>query len=242
MLVMDLVNNYLNNTDYSDTNYTIAMFIKYNIEKIPRYSITELSQHSFVSQPTVSRFIRKLGFENYSEFRESCENYLSDSLNFNDRSRIATSVSSEIFHLLDYQIPDKYFQEISQLIVRHNKIVVSGLNYGYLMAQYFQMEAHAFRKPVDVLRNIKDIKEYEEDDLLIVLTTAGNYFFENRSFKTCLKKTKAKKLLITIQTLPNEIIDCFDYSYSFSINVGDSNSRYLLMSSIDHILDRVSKL
>ncbi len=59
MIVIDKLNNYVNNHSSEDINYNIASFMINNIESISHYNITEISERCFVSQATVSRFIKK---------------------------------------------------------------------------------------------------------------------------------------------------------------------------------------
>jgi DNA-binding MurR/RpiR family transcriptional regulator len=69
LIVIDKLNNYINNHNSEDINYNIASFIVNNIESVPNYNITELSKLCFVSQATVSRFIKKLGYIDYNAFK-----------------------------------------------------------------------------------------------------------------------------------------------------------------------------
>lgn len=76
MLIIDKLNNYINNHNSDDINYNIASFIVNNIGIIPDYNITELSKKCFVSQATVSRFIKRLGYIDYNTFKEECSIYI----------------------------------------------------------------------------------------------------------------------------------------------------------------------
>lgn len=76
MIIIDKLNNYINNHNNEDINYNIASFIVNNIEIIPNYNITEVSKKCFVSQATVSRFIKKLGYVDYNSFKEECSLYI----------------------------------------------------------------------------------------------------------------------------------------------------------------------
>lgn len=49
----------------------VAEYIIKNIEKIPEMSIVELAENIEVSQPTIIRFVKALGFKGYRQFKDS---------------------------------------------------------------------------------------------------------------------------------------------------------------------------
>lgn len=241
MIVMDRINNYLNNHDYNDNYYVLALFIRNNIEKISKYNTTELAKYSFTSQSTVSRFIKKLGYLNYSEFKDAVNEYLYDTLNFDDRRRLSTPLWIGIFQLLDYQINQDEIRKLSYTIKNYQNIYVTGLNFSCIMAEYFQACCHVFRKNINVLLEDEIIKELNKQDLLIVLTGSGNYFLKERGVVSRIKKCEAYKIMISVEMIEKSISDKFDRVLSLNLKVGDKNNHYVMMALIDLICDELRK-
>ncbi|MGO2510007.1 MAG: MurR/RpiR family transcriptional regulator [Vibrio hibernica] len=60
--------------DFSDGHTKVADYIQSNPEQLLIQSTNEIAQYCEVSKTTVSRFIRKLGYENYQEQRNKLLN------------------------------------------------------------------------------------------------------------------------------------------------------------------------
>lgn len=65
--------NILNDNFCRDTTYLIAEYIIHNLERIGDISIYEVAEECHASVATVSRFCRRIGFADYSDFREACQ-------------------------------------------------------------------------------------------------------------------------------------------------------------------------
>lgn len=239
LIIVDKLNNYINNNNSDDINYNVASFIINNIESIPNYNITQVSKGCFVSQATVSRFIKKLGYIDYNNFKEECIEYLEGikSLQYDKSTNIC--LRKDIFDTFDNNIDFSKLREIASLIKRYENVYISGMNYCYLMAQYFQMECHLFRKMIQVLKDDEEIENLNKDSLFIVITTEGNYFDINKITKEYLRNCKARKVIISIKDLDNKIKDLFDDNLILDLNIGKSNNHYVMMALLDNIIEEL---
>ena len=239
MIVIDKLNNYINNHNSEDINYNIASFIVNNIEKAPYYNITELSKLCFVSQATVSRFIKKLGYADYNDFKEECLIYIEQIKNNMDNNYTDINLLNEDLKLLYSKIDNIDINNIASIINNYDKIYVSGLNYCYLMAQYFQMECYPFGKIVKVIGYNEEIQNIGSDSLLLIFTTTGNYFNKNRIVKEYIRNCKCEKLVISIRNLENGIIKLFNKNLILDMDIGVKNSRYIMMALLDNIIEEL---
>lgn len=62
--------NFIDTAQLHDSNYEIALIMVRNYEKVKHMSIAEMADLCYVSQATLSRFCRFLGYENFRHFRE----------------------------------------------------------------------------------------------------------------------------------------------------------------------------
>lgn len=70
------LNDILNSYDCDDSAYIISDYIKKNMKKIPALSIKKVAQDCYVSKGQISKFVRKLGYESYLDFKDACIDYL----------------------------------------------------------------------------------------------------------------------------------------------------------------------
>ena len=62
---------FLNSSKDEDINYTIATTMLHNINHISNMQINKLADICYTSPAAISRFCRKLGYSNLSEFKKS---------------------------------------------------------------------------------------------------------------------------------------------------------------------------
>lgn len=70
------LNDILNSYNCNDSAYVISDYIKKNMKEIPVCSIGEVAEACFVSKGQISKFVKKLGYESYFDFKDACIEYL----------------------------------------------------------------------------------------------------------------------------------------------------------------------
>lgn len=71
------INNHLKGNYKSKINVAIASFFAGYFNEIPDMSISTVAEMCHVSAPSVVRFCREIGFEDYKDFKDSVEIFLS---------------------------------------------------------------------------------------------------------------------------------------------------------------------
>ena len=71
-MITNKINTILNNSQQGDIDYTICNYIKMNLKEVAFMSIEELARKSYVSKAKISKFIKKLGYDNYIAFKDDC--------------------------------------------------------------------------------------------------------------------------------------------------------------------------
>lgn len=107
------------------------------------------------------------------------------------------------------------------------------------MGEYLQTECHNFRKVINVLSESSSINTLKETDLLIVISTSGNYFSQKKLAKRKIKACKAHKVLIWVNNMGTPIENLFDKVFLLRANTGNKNSYYLMMAIIDHLIEMI---
>lgn len=72
-MLRDRLYSILNNMYQTDTTYLIAEYIIHHMENLESISIYEVAKECHTSVATISRFCRKIGFSDFVEFRDACQ-------------------------------------------------------------------------------------------------------------------------------------------------------------------------
>ena len=86
-VIMNLL-SYINGSMIHDTNYHLALALLKHLPEIQDLSLVEMAGNCFVSQATLHRFCKLIGYRNYSTLREACLDNTADQL---DRPRFTFS-------------------------------------------------------------------------------------------------------------------------------------------------------
>lgn len=196
-LVTDRLRLFIDNHPTQDTNYNIACYILENFNTIQTMSITQLANACFVSQPTLSRFCRALGYDDFHHFRKeaiitasSHEEYFDEEKN---KLKLDTDVYQGIKHYIDdinnHLLETLNCLDIAQIdsfltrIYNTKKVIVFGELYSGLMASYLQIGLLYIGKHIITCSNMfemsKLIKDISKDDMIVILSVDGNTMRRN---------------------------------------------------------------
>lgn len=205
---------FLNSSKDEDINYTIATTLLHNINHISDMNINKLADICYTSPASISRFCRKLGYSNLSEFKKSAlfnkntygisdikakEMFLSTS-----REDILNNMSSEIDqeilgikNSLDLKIVDL----VIELIFSTPNVSIFGTQFSQLMAQELQrklvMVGKLISHAIDVQEQERLAESLTEHSLAILISPAGRFTFYHESLWNKIKNSKATIVIIT---------------------------------------------
>ncbi len=184
--VLHVLTNNLN-TSETESERQIAKLLLENFSLIPEVSIETLANKCFISQPTLTRYIKRLGYQNYSEFKRyviAFVKVLADEVNYNlfeenETEAIDTSFNETIQsinktkELLNYQLLSTATEQIYQA----KNIVIIGIDYSEIVALDAQLRFMRYNKLMNtaIKTNIQRelIADLKQGDLLIVMSVSG---------------------------------------------------------------------
>lgn len=192
-----------------------------------KLSQKELSEEAFVSEPTISRFVRKHGFKNYREFAIWFNNEV---VEFNKKyKRIAKDDNAISIQNLIYSykyifedMTDKLdfdtLEKLANRINKSKKVVVFGLGSSMRAASEVsfnlsRLGVHAIT-PTDFHSFIPSIGPADKDTLFIFISNN----FENKEIRWSVQRLagKAKVAIITSKELSRFESNWFDYYIKYS--------------------------
>jgi len=160
--------------DYNNLNLLEKKLLEGTREYIqhnPKISITELSGCFDVSTSKISKFVKKLGFESFKQYKNFIVGEVSEPRN--------GQASSELQRITDYisQFDEKLAYDFWMKIKDCNKLVIYGLGPSYICADYFAYRLRTFSDVFSLATNdLTVVKNADNSDTkLLVLSTTGMF-------------------------------------------------------------------
>lgn len=193
----------INHEATDSVDFIIAFHILRYISVIRGISIQNLADACMVSKSTISRFCRKIGYEDYNELMEelnsSSDHYQEVLMNPRRRGNSEeylleiSQVVTELHRTMDY---DK-IHELAKDIATHSKVYVMGSMQAYTPALQLQEELCLSGKiilaPAIFSLQTESIMHANSDDLFIFFSNSGHFvdrIFLNKENRNVLKIPK----------------------------------------------------
>lgn len=249
--VLSLLLRYINNVKKKDNNYDIAQAMLNNYNDICKLTIHELAEKCYVSSSSISRFIRLMGYENYTSFKDACSDSIGINVDYSLELSKATkkdikpiyqrytdNVKSNldfIFETIDYL----QLERICQMIYNTKDVAFFGLEFATLLGQHFQIKMAELNKLVKIGNTFNEQKEiaesFEEGGVVIIASLEGGYFYHNDEILKILKNRKVKIVALTMNT-NSMIVRQTDEIVIISKHNSDTEGRISLLYMIELLL------
>ena len=228
-ILYDLL-TYINKSEKETNDTIVAKALVENRYDLDNLSMDELSSRYFVSQPTISRFIKKMGYPNYNAFRNAMNlsiytNKLRNPpLHNTDPEAIRKEVKAEIQEALDCidSIDIIKLKHIVEIMKDYNTIVFMGSELSMAIAYKLQLGLISLGKNVYNLYSVNyqeqmlHIIEKHDDVLMICISIEGRWISRFEDLKNI--KELPYKILWTIEDDPVDA-NLFDLVYHFGHSV-----------------------
>lgn len=234
--------NLRNNSESGSTDFHIAEIILENISDIDKYSIEKAAGLCDVSKSKLSKFVKKIGFDDYKEFRSLVRNekYRSGYYGYEDKLPMGRFIQKEGWdacRTILKQDLDCFTDKMDQGMVRklalalhaHKQVAAFGSVYSQTAAIDFMYrmaeEGKYIRTCTYDTTQEEYLKNMGEDTLVIIFSNSGQYLYGDGMrlsgyLKTYLKKTKGEIALITSnEKAAKDPLVKYPILYSFSSNL-----------------------
>lgn len=166
----------------SGTEKTILNYVMRNMHLVKDMSIRALSRECYVSTTSLYRFVKKLGFEGYSDFVEAIR-----ATEARSREIIIPSIVRDEQYSTSYLknvieavrvITDEKMERFDRIMSRHPKIFILGQGLSIEVADYFYHLLVTIGYDVEVPRSDYELKSVcsriKKEDVLLVLSYSGD--------------------------------------------------------------------
>lgn len=186
------------NTEPKDSNnHKIAKYIIENISELEDCTLTELAKRCYVSNSSISRFCKDIGFKDFNTLKHQLIRYSYESVQarqqkFKFKEMSETSLAQSYLlsvidnlKMLNCKNLDRDIQKLVEDIQKYKKVAVFGYLHSENVALNLQQDLQTSGKIVYTCVKFIDQVDYihhcDEDTLLIIFSESGTYF--NRVFQ-----------------------------------------------------------
>lgn len=224
-MLINTINSLINSPKTEQTTLQIASYVKEHFDEIPTMSIDSLAKGCFVSKAMISKFVKRLGYENFKEFKLSAQESV-DSLakkypfyKFDEETlrNNAIKMMDDLTIGLRESIIQIDYEQIKQLlsdIEQADSIMMIGHGDAELICRKLQVSLDYLKKDVRVCdQKLEKLKSLGNNDLIIFISVNGYSFHYKPRVLRILNQYSQKKWLITcakditfsgnVITLPN---------------------------------------
>lgn len=218
--VYDLL--YLINKSRSESNdVMIAKKILENRYDLNKYSLDKLSEKTYFSQASLSRFIKKMGYKNYSEFKNSImlsnyviekNNEIQNNLGYED---VLMDVTNSIAQCLSYinDLDQRHIERVIEKLKTSQTIIFMGSELSMAITHLLQMALISLGKEAYVIFDYhfqnELLQKIDDDSLIVVISLEQRAYKQIRDNLFQNNNSNVYKMLWTIDT-NHEDIERFD--------------------------------
>lgn len=199
------------NTHFTKNEKIIYDFLLTKKESIFLYTEVDISRITGISQPTVSRFWRKIGYSNLKEFKEAMKEFQNLS---SPSAKFKSILSSDKFHYKNYakrsisliedsvnKISEHDFNKAVNLFITSNKIFTHGIGPAESLCSLLNFRLNRFGLDMNSISSsgqslYEDLININKDSL-IVLFLFSHYHPETHVIIDYAKEVGCKVIILT---------------------------------------------
>jgi DNA-binding MurR/RpiR family transcriptional regulator len=154
----------------------VLNFIKENISNLASLSITDIAEQAFVSTATISRTIRKCGFDSLSSFRYYLERKIASADNHPIVNNILSKAHNEVAYTIEKINTDDVIR-IAQHILHASRVIIVARGLSKLVAEEFAFQLLCFGINASILSDsqlMTRIDQFLHPTDLVLIISASN--------------------------------------------------------------------
>lgn len=167
----------LKRSSFTKTDLHIVDLINENADAIFRNAtITSLAKEYAISQASLTRFIQKLGYPSYNEFKFDIYRCEKQSLTYEGSKETILESYSNLILQMQNVIKENELKEIAEEIAKARTVVTVGMHKSFLPAQSLQYNLLKLAKPSVAFSSDDrhEIKHFiTKEDIIIIFSAEG---------------------------------------------------------------------
>lgn len=227
--------NYCNTQISNENDYYIAKIIIENICKQGDISLEALSIKAHISQSSISRFIKKVGFDSYQSFRE-CIQFAKPDISLNRRLSHVTQFATLNDNGLADNVLNRAIEnlqatkdktdlsllvEIIHCFLNANTVSFYGDDHALSLFYTLQIDLIANSIPSYLFKKEEfqkiHLSNVQKNDVIVFLNVYKHFITPLQKRLLLELHQKGAKLILICQDYDDDIKDCFDIVYQYGI-------------------------
>ena len=189
----------LNKSKFTKTDEIIYLIIKENIHDFLRSSITTLASEYGVSQASITRFCKKVGFSGFNDFRFHLYNSeKKEMVRTNQDNTSMLSMYSDLILRLEKILDYEQIEILADLIIKANTVTLVGVHKSHLAAKMLQQNLIKLGIPALTWETITLVPNYLNQDDLVLVFSAASLIKDSSLLELLFEETPAKIATITM--------------------------------------------
>ncbi len=230
--IAKILNDYLKSGKSSSLNFDIANYMLKHVDGLADMRLSDVASSCHVSSPSVIRFCREIGFDDYKDFRNSIklQNEINSGKSLGVQSYEFDVVNSDLYsenianwadeiaaHIKESlsDIDNSLIVRLSEDIIKYNTVVFYANGLSTLFGDYLNFVLGLQRKPIISVSRIDEwasVVDKKEDTLVVIVSQYGRLLKEINEFMPYLKKNTDKIWLVTHLPIDEKIHKDIDES------------------------------
>ncbi len=243
--------NYINTAQIHDSYYDIALTMIRNYEKVKHMQIAEMADLCYVSQATISRFCRFLGYENFKHFHEDLnqEFRLLDDYTHQFRSLLKSSSAKaaemyleRITANLNTALAEENMKKIAQaadMIHDSGRIAFFSHHFLWDAGHFFQGRMIMMDRYVELFQSYDNqlscAKSLDENCTAIICTAGGSYFNYYQKLASEILHSGARVIVIT-QNVHSNMMNGAELVISAGVTNQDDSGKFAVLAVVDQLV------
>ncbi len=212
--IMARLLNFVNFGDGKASEYDVARMIVKHYQEIPQLTIYELADLCFVSASTITRFVRKLGYASYKDFKDEIASTLAIDVDYDkkvvnaketDLQSIFQTYTQNVIENIQFtyeNIDYGQMERIASMLHDSSSIAFFGLEYANYAGLHFQNKMSAFNRFVQLgtsdQKQLELAESLDQDSLAIVVSLEGSFFYHHEDIMNTLATNHCKIVSLTM--------------------------------------------
>lgn len=243
--------NFVNTAQVHDSYYEIAYTLIRNSEKVNKMSIAEMADLCYVSQATISRFCRFMGYENFKHFHDELnyefrlmDDYTEQfhSLLRSSDTKAAQLYQERVMDNLKCALSEDNLKQIARSAdMIHESQRTAFFSHHFLLdaGHFFQSRMIMMEKYIELYQSYENqlqcAKSLDEKCTAFICSAGGSFFTYYPELVNTIMNSGAKVIVMTQNTRSN-LINRADHVISLGETNQDDTGKYAALAVLDHIV------
>lgn len=227
-----------------DVYYDIAVYILDHLDEMESISIENIAHNCHTSTITIKKFYNLLGIESFKKFKTLLNDTRVGRLE-QIKFRYSQINEEEIFEqvkilshnkLLRKEVFMSDIEKVVDFIYDAKRTYINGAIFPLALTLNFVEDMKIFGKPfyIEQLNYKYNMNDYNEDDLLFIITITGRYLMQNKQSFLKMYESSAKKVILTQNSIFQTfyVFDCMIPLYGSD----DSETENLIVIEILNLI------